>query len=461
MPAFNLTTKKEIKDKAPTALKPAVDAIFGALPRGKTGIFADRDWNKSKTRQWVIKVNADEYESIAMLYGEKPNGTMFNANVAGYKLKFQKSQKKSVGAADAKTTRKQELGSAWIRRRALKDNKKYSKWEDILKDEKYSELAAIYPEISPEWIQGYYAQQAKMLQEYSNPKFDEFNREGGFMGFITQLIKEKFGISQKDNWNPADIWLIQNERSVTQIINETVDGNGSQTIMELNAVLRKLFKEEKVVGVSLKKISGNTARYETYNVDDLGLTETYNYAVKSFKIDLSLKNGEFGTQDARIIVEGNAAEFNFQIKGNDSTKISNLKFEPTAKGAAAARVGKAPVAMVAALLKDKNLDYKNDNNKFPKTAKEFADVQDDYKKTLTFLKQKGVDIEVTTVDEALSNISAAFLGKAHVANSKCMQLKFLEAVLKLKKKEMEEFMTDMVFLAAKKGKRFGPFGKLY
>ena len=231
--------------------------------------------------------------------------------------------------------------------------------------------------------------------------------------------------------------------------------------MELNAVLRKLFKEEKVVGVSLKKISGNTARYETYNVDDLGLTETYNYAVKSFKIDLSLKNGEFGTQDARIIVEGNAAEFNFQIKGNDSTKISNLKFEPTAKGAAAARVGKAPVAMVAALLKDKNLDYKNDNNKFPKTAKEFADVQDDYKKTLTFLKQKGVDIEVTTVDEALSNISAAFLGKAHVANSKCMQLKFLEAVLKLKKKEMEEFMTDMVFLAAKKGKRFGPFGKLY
>ena len=50
-------------------------------------------------------------------------------------------------------TRKQELGSAWIMRRALKDNQKYDKWEDITKDKKYSELAGpkgIYPEITLE-----------------------------------------------------------------------------------------------------------------------------------------------------------------------------------------------------------------------------------------------------------------------------------------------------------------------
>ena len=74
------------------------------------------------------------------------------------------------------------------------------------------------------------------------------------MKYISDLIKDKFGISQKDNWNPADIWMIQNERAVIQTIEETVDGNGSQTILELNAVLRKMFQEEKVVGVSLKRL---------------------------------------------------------------------------------------------------------------------------------------------------------------------------------------------------------------
>ena len=47
------------------------------------------------------------------------------------------------------------------------------------------------------------------------------------------------------------------------------------------------------------------------------------------------------------------------------------------------------------------------------------------------------------------------------AHSKCMQMAFLDVVVGMKKEKRREFMTDMVFLAAKKGKRFGPFGKLY
>ena len=53
-------------------------------------------------------------------------------------------------------------------------------------------------------------------------------------------------------------------------------------------------------------------------------------------------------------------------------------------------------------------------------------------------------------------------GKApHVALSKCMQMKFLAVVADMKPEKQKEFMTDMVFIAAKKGSRFGPFGKLY
>lgn len=462
--SYNLNDKTQIKKKAPKDLKPTIAAMLSALPRGKTGIYADALWTGSKSKQWGFKVNQDEMEAIALNFGEKPGPKGFVTQAAGYKLKFIMSAKKSAGsgAADAKTTRMQELGSAWILRRALKDNVKYSKWQDIMSDPKYAELEAIYPGISDEWIQGYFAQQKKMLEVYASSKFDEFNREGGFMGYVSNLIKDKFGISQKDNWNPADIWLIQNERSVMKTIEETVDGNGSQTILELNAVLRKMFDEEKVVGVSLKKISGKTAKWQKYNVDDLGLTDTYNYDANKFQCDLSLKGeGEFQTLAVRVFVEGNNAVYNFQIQGNDTSKVSNLKFEPTEKGASSARMGKAPVAMVGALLKDAKVDFENDHRKYPKTAAEFSKEIDEYKKIYNKLKSKGVEVGESNADTAMGNISAIFLTKPHAATSKLMGMKFIHSVVTMPKKKMNEFMTDMVFIAAKKGKRFGPFGKLY
>ena len=42
-----------------------------------------------------------------------------------------------------------------------------------------------------------------------------------------------------------------------------------------------------------------------------------------------------------------------------------------------------------------------------------------------------------------------------------MQIKFISELLSLKKELQNEIMTDMAFLAQKKGKQFGPFGKLY
>ena len=33
-------------------------------------------------------------------------------------------------------------------------------------------------------------------------KFDVYNRDAGFMDWISAIIKTKFGISKKDSWNP-------------------------------------------------------------------------------------------------------------------------------------------------------------------------------------------------------------------------------------------------------------------
>ena len=42
-----------------------------------------------------------------------------------------------------------------------------------------------------------------------------------------------------------------------------------------------------------------------------------------------------------------------------------------------------------------------------------------------------------------------------------MQLGFLFELISLSKKDREGFITDLFFLAEKRGKGFGPFGKLY
>ena len=61
--SYNLNDFNAIKKKAPKELKPVIAGMLAALPRGKTGIYGDANWNGSKSRQWGFKVNADEMDA--------------------------------------------------------------------------------------------------------------------------------------------------------------------------------------------------------------------------------------------------------------------------------------------------------------------------------------------------------------------------------------------------------------
>jgi len=454
---------------APSDLKQQFKKFTSNLPESNL-FFADSNWNKTKNKQWQVKCSQSNIQYInENAGGDVTSKGDLSLEISGYKIKFVKSNKKSAGggsgAADAKTTRMQELGSAWIIRRAIKDNIKYTDWQSIRQDPKYQELVDIYPAVDEdaEWLQGYFAQQKKMLEEFSSVSFDEFNREGGFMDYISGLVSSKYGIAQKDTWNPADIWLVKNEAKVIADIEKATNGSSAtQSIMELNAIMRKMFQSRRLVGISLKKISGKVAKYEEFNVSKATLPEDFTFDVSSMKVDLSFNGNEFGTQDARVVVVGKGVEYNFQIKGNDSSKFSNLKFEPTQKGAAAARVGKAPVDMVGKLMAENGMKFVNNHNNYPKTVKEFAAKKNDFKKKFTKLKTSKVDTGVTAEKSFIENIEKGLnSNKPHVATAKLMEIDFLYSLVSLTAKKRDAFMTDMVFIAAKKGKRFGPFGKLY
>ena len=173
------------------------------------------------------------------------------------------------------------------------------------------------------------------------------------------------------------------------------------------------------------------------------------------------------TQDSKAQLRKNGQGYNFQIKANSSTSWSRLKWESTMKGASAARGGKAQTTNVIALLKDNGIaDFDPKWQNYPKNAQAFADEQTKWEDMYDRVKDYA-DTKCKSASEFYTNIENMFQrgeSDSKVANSKLMQLSYLDSVIKIKNKDQkayEELWTDMVFLSIKKGDVFGPFGKLY
>ena len=423
----------------------------------------------------------------------------------------------NISISDAEFTRLQELGAAFVLQRALKDKKVFNSPEDIIRDKttrdgiekififhgkKLFNLKLPMKEMEKhprEWVTTFYLQQEKLLKKFSGAAFKVFNREEGFMNFISNLIRKEFKISKKDSWNPADIWLIRKAEVFRDKITKELDQpSATKTVKELNAIMRSLFRNKDVVGISLKKISGQTAKYEEINLDDKfykhleSHTGEYDFSVSKIYCKLGLKGSkssvEFATQDTVIFLQDSTKKdiAKFQIKGNTTSGLSNLKFEGTEIAASSARLGKAPLELVEKLsgwkdyvkLKIYNSQSKSYRN-YPKTIKEwngrkklalpYSDV--DFEKVFKRITTPVNGIKVTTelkasqVDKFVSNMSTIFKSKnPHIATSKLMQMYFVDKILQLTASKRNEYLTDLLFIAQKKGKKvfdFGPFGKLY
>lgn len=79
-------------------------------------------------------------------------------------------------------------------------------------------------------------------------------------------LARKLGLKDlKDNWNPADIWIMNISKS--KIISDCKD---MKTLAEFNAYLEAKFDSKEIVGVSLKKVSkGKRGKFEVVKATDL------------------------------------------------------------------------------------------------------------------------------------------------------------------------------------------------
>lgn len=447
---------------------------------------ADDSWNKTTRSQWVINCDLADINHLDKAWSKiSTKKTLGNRKVIDMNLKefgvkwnirFRESRKKGGRAPDAKTTAMQEAASRYVFEYALNDKRGGWKTERQFEndDKMMGGLLKVYPDVDSEWKTVFWKQHKVILKKFGKSDINRFDHEGGFMKEITKIVRENFKISKKDNWNPADIWGVRgNSDKVIEKVQATVSGTkDSQTIQQLNALLRGMYKANELVGISLKKVSGDTALWEEYNIDKMTLDEVDEYKYKKISLTYNIQEGDNWTQDTKVILRQSSGgpEYDFQIKANDSSKFTNLKYESTPIGGRSARGGKAEVKAVEALLKDNSVGngFKNKHQNYPMDFDQFMTKTVDGRSLRDYKKMyKSVASQATTncstVDKFVTILGKVFTGgKPWEANSKLMQLHFLYETLKINDtSKYTEFWTDMVFLSIKKGDRFGPFGKLY
>jgi hypothetical protein len=374
-------------------------------------------------------------------------------------------------------TEMQEKTSAWIFDQDLNHNVKYKSPDEIYNDKKFKKeiigtpsKKGIYPYVTSEWIDSFYKQQKKFLDEFSDAKFKEFSVKGGFMDFVSKLVTQKYGIGKKDAWDPADVWCVQNEQQVVKIIKDAIENTND--IEVLNTILRTLFKERKVVGISLKLVDKRVdkARYQEVNIQE-GILFTSGrhptFTITNIRCDFLLRDDNtFKAANATITFlvkyTKEIIKYTVTIRTSGRTyRPGNLIFEFQEPGGSA-QIGKAPVELVYEAAKRNKMNFKNIWQDYPSTTPMFVEEENKYKEMFDVVNKK-VETNIKTSDEFSRNILKQIADPDNygTANSKLMQLKFLYEMTKLTEKKTEKFITDLFFLAEKRGPGFGPFGKLY
>ena len=443
------------------------------------------------------------------------------------------AKKRSPSITGTTMTAMQELASAWIFKRAIQDNQRFLRAQDIItgnpKDggKTYDELLKIWQSTSKGkiknrqmaelhleengWLENFYKQSGRLLLEVGDSKFTVFTRgrtagytsdwyknTTTFMEWVEKEVKDRFNIQRKDNWNPADVWLIKDQRKHRLAIMKAMKtpvkskskGVVTANLNQFNDLFRDLFKKKQIMGISLKKISGTDAKWKKVNV-----TEDYFKSIEATemeftgakckfgpgvvtevqeergrrKLDLPTKAGKFSleTQETMVTLKDpeTNAKFEIQVKANDNSKFDNLKYEPKDKSNSAARLGKATTGYVDDLMYAYGRpQWKRSWKSYPDSKTDFNEKeQNKYLGMIRELKADGVDIGNVTPEEAIINIRETFdrTSQPQTANSKLMQVTWLYNVLSMSTKNRNKFLTDLIFLAEKSGRRYGPYGKLY
>ena len=373
----------------------------------------------------------------------------------------------------------QEEGSTIIFNQVLDGDKHFKDEESILADDDTRKLLETCFKQKGGWISRledwtwtYWQQQSELFKKYQNPDWSPFvygKENKDFVTFFTELIKEVkdngVKVGRYETWNPSDVWAAYKINDVKGDIEEAM--KEGKTLGELNGTLVRLFKEEKLVGISLKKVLfGQDANLKLVNIDTstMRLGEVDAYGMSQIKLQIG---NIFGTETVTTYIKfGNDNAFAININSPSKSKGSNLTFNTHIKKTPAAQGGQAPLAEVQKLLHSNGskATFTNSWQDFPlecdnKQKTGFWDKTDEWEKKYNVVSTfyQGPSPTYEKWKEFITKLYAD--GKTFVAVSKLMHLSFFyDAIDNFGRNP--EFWTDLLYAGMKVGKRYAPHAKI-
>lgn len=225
----------------------------------------------------------------------------------------------------------------------------------------FAEVVKVYPDLAKNiklreiWMSTYAKQATALVKYLGNNSGYNYSRDerDGFMAYIEDIAKKRCGVTTKDNWDPADIYMVRKtkERVIRAKIDEiTKAADPMANIYSLNSYMRELIQSKDLVPVSLKAISNTkkTADLELSNMGrgkqkeivftNVGPFKCYlNFGTNS-KNPTEIDNGEIAGQfkAGETLVNWQTRNFNMSTpRGGVQTDLT-----PTGKDAGA-KIGKA------------------------------------------------------------------------------------------------------------------------
>ena len=399
-------------------------------------------------------------------------GRVVRGKNVSFDVNFKK--KKPVTGGKVINTEVQEKGTTIILNQVLHKNKNFTKAADIMKDKdtatKLRECFKGYDDDRIEdWTHSYYEQQKEFLKKFQSSKWDIFTYDNqSFVKFFETHIKNKVVantikpldlVKKYTEWNPADIWAVYEMKKVKEEIDKNITPKTSN-VAELNNLLINLFKERKLIGLSLKKIAPKqsaTLKFVNITPSNMKMAEIEEYKMND--IEIVVDNIFEGDAVATAVKFDNGA-YKIDIgHAGSRSQAGNLNFNTAIKATPGARGGQAPVAMVLKLLRHdgSGITFINDHNKYPTTRAEFFNKSSTFEKYYKVVKPYFKTSQ--KYEEFQMNMSDLYIDKKFIAQTKLMMLHFFHDALK-NYAEDAEFWTDLLYLGMKVGKRFAPHAKI-
>ena len=364
-----------------------------------------------------------------------------------------------------------------------------------------------------EWYKHFYLQftDIRKTTKLPNNVFNFYNYDQ-FLDFISDLVISgppnprggrtkkwpKFGtISQKDSWNPADVWLVNKKGSAYKQLLKQL--NEAKYISQVNTALKEAWKGKNnggvpvVAGISLKKSTGKQLHYELVNLqyNKVSLPQVqYNGFILRLKFTKGFPDIVTNMMYVAEDVPGPTPGEKIAHMRAGSSGSDNINLEFLAPGQAA-QLGKLPKdlatmrmqtlsGMGSAQLPTGNEALKSipDSNKDPK-ARAWRDKLNQIK-SYSGSGVKGI-IQIPSPKDTLtpfiSNIMSAKNSKkwssAEYRQRVLINIQIMEFAYLLtriykasgSRTKFDDVIEDWYYYAQKKGalmdSGFGPFGKLY